>query len=457
MASHAVYLPDGSDTPWTLQNKKILRARRYWREGVLPTPTWLQRRAPWGQSTERFMYYELRGNGTAGSAAVAAVAASTGYVDGASGSGCQGSGGGCGGGGSGEVIGLAPAWLVAMENGLGLKGKHWLYGATPPPAELVHYTCTTQTEAARIWPLRLFGHWHAAAVDAEVPPPSSSVGAAAIVGTTRATSTSTNAAPTDTTASPRPTAAAPPLLALEGGTFATPLPPHSWGRLNVAHAMLGALSALSGRQAVAPATNCSGVGGRRTISPSARRSRGRGAHAHAEPAMSSRCFWHVHSPHGVRCVLRIGHCEGLATPTEGADADAAVRAAAAVPPVVTIDLRTPPEALTSSSAASGAASAAGARASAPMPNAVDELLSHATARLVYLRVLWPVEASASGMASDRTGEGTEERLGSGRHERSFLDRIQRTVSEPRLRQALRSFRKRCADMTSGPACNNICS
>ena len=29
--------------------------------------------------------------------------------------------------------------------------------------------------------------------------------------------------------------------------------------------------------------------------------------------------------------------------------------------------------------------------------------------------------------------------------------------EPRLRLAIKAFRKRCADLTSGPACNNICS
>eukprot|EP00966_Prymnesium_polylepis_P225109 5206488-Prymnesium_polylepis.1 len=63
---------------------------------------------------------------------------------------------------------MAPAWLVAMENGLGLKGKHWLYGATPSPAVIIHYTCTTQTEAARMWPLRLFGQWYSSAVDAEL-------------------------------------------------------------------------------------------------------------------------------------------------------------------------------------------------------------------------------------------------------------------------------------------------
>ena len=30
-------------------------------------------------------------------------------------------------GGSAERVMLAPAWLVAMENGLGHKGKHWVY------------------------------------------------------------------------------------------------------------------------------------------------------------------------------------------------------------------------------------------------------------------------------------------------------------------------------------------
>jgi hypothetical protein len=57
MASHAVYLPDGSDAEWTAAHRPLLRARRYWREGALPTPPYLARLPPWGESTERILWY----------------------------------------------------------------------------------------------------------------------------------------------------------------------------------------------------------------------------------------------------------------------------------------------------------------------------------------------------------------------------------------------------------------
>ena len=404
MATHAVHLPDGSDAAWMAANRKILRARRYWREGSLPTPRELQRTAPWGETTERYLSYELRG-GRAEVNPPPMDGATDGYVNGVSGSGCVGSGGGCGGGGSGESIALAPAWLVSMENGLGLKGKHWLYGATPPPAVLIHYTCTTQTEAARIWPLRLFGHWHDDAVRADAASsylPTADEAQATPASTSLASTVQTTAA-----ASPR-------LLALEGGSLSHPLPSDSWAKLNLYHALLGGLASLSGRTLVAPASNCSGVMGRVHISPP----RPRGARKRGvvlEPAMSSRCFWHVHHHTGVRCVLRIGHCEGLATPSDAEAAEAAMRAGGGgAPPVVTIDLT--------------------ARADQPVGAAasiVDELARHSTQRLVLLRVKLPPKLPLKNEVN--------------------------ALVEPTLRVAMRSFRKRCADLTSGPACNNICS
>ena len=79
----------------------------------MPTPPELQVRAPWGASTERFLWYELRPledspggrlGRDPGLAALLAASASNSS------------------GGSGERVMLAPAWVVAMENGLGHKG-----------------------------------------------------------------------------------------------------------------------------------------------------------------------------------------------------------------------------------------------------------------------------------------------------------------------------------------------
>ena len=52
-----------------------------------------------------------------------------------------------------------------------------------------------------------------------------------------------------------------PLLALEPGTFDSPLRPAPWAELNVLHAALGGLAALAGRVAVLPVFNCSGAEG----------------------------------------------------------------------------------------------------------------------------------------------------------------------------------------------------
>jgi len=66
---------------------------------------------------------------------------------------------------------LAPSWLVSLENGLGHKQKHVLYGAAlPPPAAFLHFTCVHQSENARTWPMRLFGHWHAKPTWPRPPP-----------------------------------------------------------------------------------------------------------------------------------------------------------------------------------------------------------------------------------------------------------------------------------------------
>ena len=382
-----------------------------------------------------------------------------------------------------ERLALAPAWLVSMENGFGLKGKHWMYGARTSPAVNIHYTCTAQTEVARIWPLVLFGQYDEAAVRAEVGSPtpaaiepsaleSGAVARAAAFAATveaadaaasakaasqaplSATSASTTASTASTATATSSSTAPRRLLALEIGSYANPLPPHSWARLNLVHAALGGLASLSGRVLVAPATNCSASMGRRNLAeerrPNKRRLRrakgggggggkgggggggggkGGGGGGKPEPALSSRCFWHVHTRHGVRCVLRIGHCEEIVPPDA---AEAAAKAmelepAGSKPPVVTLDL---------SSLA----------APSPSSSVVDALAAHSTSRLVLLRLLLPpLDAPQDSPQGPRVAA------------RWLMERAQRELVEPRLRVAMRSFRARCADLTSGPSCNNICS
>ena len=52
--------------------------------------------------------------------------------------------------------------------GIGHKQKHVLYDARPSPAALLHFVCAEQTQAARAWPMRLFGDWAGPAVAAEL-------------------------------------------------------------------------------------------------------------------------------------------------------------------------------------------------------------------------------------------------------------------------------------------------
>ena len=443
MANHSVYLPDGSDAAWTTAHRSLLRARLYWREGSLPTPSPpLTVLAPWGPTTERILWYRLDRPGS--------------RMGGADSSGSRRNGAGicignnCGGAALApvhrpgeEVIALAPAWLVAMENGFGLKGKHWLYGADPPPAVTVHYTCTTQTEAARIWPLVLFGaNWHEAAVRAEVGSPTRlapepramdrDAVARAAAAAAAATAAAASAAPENSRVQAadalNPLPSVPRrLLALYDGTYLNPLPSRSWARLNTVHAVLGGLAALSGRILVAPVTNCTATEGRRTLGAEPRRTRRKDVKP--EPGLSSRCFWHVHTRYGVRCVLRIGHCEEIAPPREAEEAMLSSRGSS--PPVVTLDL----------TAAAAALSGTGGG------SVIDALAAHASDRLVFVRlILPPIDAPVPVSGNRRRAP---------RH--GLLELVQKELVEPRLKVAIRAFRKRCADLTSGPLCNNICS
>ena len=360
-------------------------------------------------------------------------------------------------GGSGERVMLAPAWLVAMENGIGHKGKHWLYGATPPPALLVHYTCTTQTEAARAWPLRLFGHWHEAAVSREAGAAVMDAGATGgegVADDVAARGASTQFGGPVAAVAPHAMVPPPPpppprwLLALVDGTLAHPLPPLAWGTLNAIHAVLGALASLSGRTLVAPAINCTGVADRKKIeAPEMRRRPGqpkaRGL------GLSTRCFWHVHSPHGVRCVLRIGGCGDLAAPHEVEEAAAATASrGAATSSVVHLDL---------SGESESVAGTRGVEAllahTAPLAPAAAAKVLASSASLLYIKLTLP--AADRHATADSSGDREHQRLldhllGRGR-------RAPAVAIDPRLRDALQAFRRRCHDLSNGPTCNNICS
>jgi hypothetical protein len=285
---HAAAVP-----PSALIARQLLRARRWWRtrdgstldesrrrrRGATPAPPAVVPRLdapaglgvfePWYPRRGDFLWHELPppAGGCRGDAACAA-----------------------------ERILLAPSWLVSLENGLGHKLKHVRYGASPPPAAFVHFTCVHQSENARAWPMRLFGHWRDQAAD----DPAGGV-AGAVAARTR-------------------------LLGLEGGTLAAPMRPRPWPLLNLIDAVLGGAAELTRRRLALPALNCTGVDDGRL--PLGGRSGG----------LASRCFWHTHSAeHGTRCVFRVGGCPeaDLATPTE---LEVALRTTAP-PPVVSIDLR----------------------------------------------------------------------------------------------------------------------
>lgn len=155
----------------------------------------------------------------------------------------------------------------------------------------------------------------------------------------------------------------------------------------------------------------------------------------------------MHSAHGVRCVLRIGHCAELATPTEAARAEAAMASAGTTPTVVHVDL-----------SAHDGASPIGAAA-------VDALLATAAAPaaapLVLVRLTLPPLSSLPPSAQDGATSREHQRLldhlaghprGGGRAVAARGVRL-----DPRLRDTLRAFRRRCVDLSSGPNCNNICS
>ena len=214
---------------------------------------------------------------------------------------------------------LAPKWLVAMENGIGrAPAWHVWYGARPPAALFIHYTCVAQTESARIWPLRLFNLWNTTLVAAVT----SGIKAARPCGgrtpRCRQARARTEMLQLSVTATARPR-----LLALAGATAEDPLPESvPWRWLSQVHVLLGGAAVLSRRLIVPPVLNCSRIGAPSFVRPA---------------GLPSRCWWAFGAGRETRCVYRTGRCpeQFLATPDELAESVAALRAP---PPVVHLDL-----------------------------------------------------------------------------------------------------------------------
>ena len=297
LAGRPLHLPDGSTDAWAAAHSAELgelgRPTSWNLSAPLErTPSPLAARPPWYPLRAEYRWWQLT---AAGARAGATAGAVPGAADGAPVDVTAPS----------ERLVLAPPWLISADNSLGHRYKHWLYGSAPAPCALLHFVCVATPEAARILPMRLFGHWHGAQVAAEV----SALEAARLRK--------------DPAAKPLwPSGAAAPgrrlLLALEPGSFDAPLRPAPWAELNALHTALGGLALLAGRVAVLPVLNCSGV-----------------EDGFLQPgALPSRCFWHVHrSPsratawgdRAVRCVFRLGACaeDAIAPPSELEEALAA--------------------------------------------------------------------------------------------------------------------------------------
>ena len=134
LAGHAAYLPDRANAAWTAANRAKLRARNHWLQvdPPLAPPGWLGSsgkyfpraprlygRKPWAPMRYGALWAALP---TAPPVAAAGEAS------------CRSGGAPAYCGGGSERVLLAPAWLVAMEQGLGHSLKAEDYGARPLPA-----------------------------------------------------------------------------------------------------------------------------------------------------------------------------------------------------------------------------------------------------------------------------------------------------------------------------------
>ena len=190
---------------------------------------------------------------------------------------------------------------------------------------------------------------------------------------------------------------------------------------------MGALASLSGRALVMPSLNCTGA-----------QVRGQTGGTIGKERLSGRCFWHLQTAHGVRCVMRIGFCTEppLATPDEAEQALARARAAGAPQHAVhQLDLSRP-----------------------VAPSQVEAILAAAKGeeRIVLVSLTLPPASIAS--AGARRKPSRRELLS-----QHVLDEVALNA-EPHaeLSRHLRSFRRQCSDLTTRTKlgdreCNNICS
>ena len=196
-------------------------------------------------------------------------------------------------GGGGERILLAPPWLIAADNSLGHRYKHWQYGARPAPCVMLHFVCVATGEGSRILPMQLFGRWHHRAVEQELGfdgsirrgdnssgDPAQRRSLVALPRDRRDDHVARYVGLAAAASMPRR-----PLIALAGATLEAPLKPRPWPELNALQLLLGGLARLSGRSPALPALDCHGT-----------------KDAFLSPGnLPNRCFWHVHAKAG--CAL----------------------------------------------------------------------------------------------------------------------------------------------------------
>ena len=157
LAGHAAYLPDRANAAWTAANRAKLRARNHWLQvdPPLAPPGWLGSsgkyfpraprlygRKPWVPmrygalraayfflvSGFFFLQAPMRYGALWAALPTAPPVAAAGEAS------CRSGGAPAYCGGGSERVLLAPAWLVAMEQGLGHSLKAEDYGARPLPA-----------------------------------------------------------------------------------------------------------------------------------------------------------------------------------------------------------------------------------------------------------------------------------------------------------------------------------
>ncbi|KAL1523032.1 hypothetical protein AB1Y20_017994 [Prymnesium parvum] len=328
LAGRQVYLPDDSDAPWTRQHEGFLRS--------LSTTAWLQPdvriatpsgfavREPWYPSTSDYRWHELKPPPASDLPP--------------------------------ERVLLAPPWLISADNVFGHRYKHWLYGARPPPCVFLHFVCVASGEHSRILPMTLFGKWHESAVRAEVESLSEArfrshqkllnrstdlagdgrslheherrQSLHGIDGHKKLADNSSNGRLLQQLARGHVLNSAPAsrrILALADGTLRHPLRPRPWSELNALQAVLGSLAVLADRIPGIPALDCSDV-----------------RDSFLQPGnLPNRCFWHVHSEYGVRCVFRVGVCadEHYASPIEVERAMKSHQRSSIQPPTISINMQ----------------------------------------------------------------------------------------------------------------------